>query len=535
MKKHTTAKRMASLLLAVLLMVTMFAGCGGSSDSADSSAPASAAAPAGASAGAPAATADEGFTLRIACGADPVNMDPRKTWVGSGYSINYHVCEPLVFRKYENGETIFYGVLAESWEVVDELTWVFHLRDGVTFHNGEPLTANDVKFTFESMMEEDFITSVITWLTDVDTIEVLDDLTVSIKTLTQTRGFLSSICQLPIVSQKAVEEMGDEDFNITPVGTGPYVCTSYIPNNEIVLDRYDNYWGEPGKAARLIFRIMPESSTRVAALEAGEVDIAENMPTDKMNEINNTPGISVQTTATTRIDFLGFMYQRNEWVDNRSFREAVSLCIDRQMIVDTILNGTTIVCTCHSPKGALGFDETLPPYEYNPERAKEILAEIGYDGSEVTFVAPNGRYAMDSQVGQALADMMMAVGINVKLDVLDWSSFQPKRTEYDMYYLGQTDFTNNPAKHWSSVFTTATNDTGYSNPAFDEIISQADQTMDTDAAVELFHQAVRLINEDFAVCPIFQEPSIIGVSDRVQGLVLRSDEYLVLTDVVLAD
>lgn len=512
MKRKWFARRLA-LLLALALALTSLAACG----------------PGGKTGG-----EDEGLTLRIACGADPVNMDPRKTWVGSGYSINYHIAEPLVFRQYdEAGNVSFYGVLAESWEQPDELTWQFNLRQGVTFHNGEPFTSSDVKFTIESMLEEDFISSVKTWMSDVASIETPDESTVVITTKTPARGFLASICQVPIVSEKAVTEMGDEEFNLQPVGTGPYVCASYTANSEVVLERYDGYWGKAGQADRMIFRIMPESSTRVAALKAGEVDIAENIPTDKVAELNDTEGLSVQTVATTRVDFMGYTIGQNKWIDQKEFRQAISLAIDRQLIVDTILGGTTVTAKSVSPVGSIGYDETLSERPYDPEQAKQLLADIGYDGSVITMGGCNGRYAMDSQVVQAVADMLMAVGINVELTVLDWSSYQPKRLEFDFWYIGQTDFTNDPGQHWSTTFL-AGNDTGYSNPEVDELVAQANATMEEEGARALYQQAARILVDDEASCPLFLEPSIIGVSDKVQGLTLRSDEYLILTDVTLA-
>src|SRR5690606_19518924 len=132
-------------------------------------------------------------------GADPINLDPRLTWVGPGYSINAHVFEPLVFRTERDGRVELVGVLAENIENLDELTWKFTLREGVKFHNGEPLTAEAVKFTLESIMDPDFNTPLKTWLTDVEEVTTEGDLVVYIKTKYPTRGLLSSLAQVPIV------------------------------------------------------------------------------------------------------------------------------------------------------------------------------------------------------------------------------------------------------------------------------------------------------------------------------------------------
>lgn len=472
------------------------------------------------------------FELNVASGADPISLDPRLTWVGSGYSINYHVMEPLVFRQIEGNKVNIYGVLAEKWEQRDNLTWVFYLRQGIKFHNGEPLTAKAVKFTMDSIMDPNFKTPLKTWLTDVEEVTTEGDYTVVIKTKYPTRGLLSSLAQVSIVEPKAVASMGSA-YNTKPVGTGPYKVESYIPNNQVVLERFDEYWGKKGKAKKITFRIMPENSTRLAALQAGEVDIAESLPPDKVAEVESKEGLAVMSTPTLRVDFLTIQHDR-PWLKELKFRQAISYAIDRQSIVDNILGGTTVVASSPSPPGTIGFNEELPPFEYNVEKAKQLLKEIGYNGEPITYGAPSGRYAMDRQINEAVAAMLQSAGINVQLEILDWSSFYPKKDSYDMYYIGQTDFTINPNKHYDSVYYSKTATTFYKNEQVDALLEEAIQTMDDAAAAEIYKKVQQLLVDDMASIPLHYEPSLIGVSKKLSGFKTRLDEYVVLTDAQLA-
>jgi peptide/nickel transport system substrate-binding protein len=480
----------------------------------------------------PAATVGD-FDLFVASGADPVSLDPRKTFVGPGYSINAHAFEALAFRReLEDGTVEVYPVLAESWEQIDPTTLQFTLRQGVKFHNGEDFNADAVVFTITTIQDPDFTTSLKTWTNDIESVEAIDEYTVQIKTPTEIRGLVNSLVQIPIVAPGAAEELG-EAFDREPVGTGPYRIASYEPNSAVVMERFEDYWGDPGQAATITFRILPENATRLAALQAGEVDIAEALPPDKLEEVEADENLSVVSSPTLRVDFLVPHHER-PIMQNRDFREAMSLAIDRQAIVDSLLSGTTEPANSISPPGTIGYDAEAPVYEYDPDRAKELLEASGYNGEEVFMGGPSGRYVMDRQVTEAIAAMLQDVGINIKLEVVEWSAFRAKTAEdaYDLYFIGITDFTLNPVSHWGMFHTGESEDYGsYSNPEMDAIIEEAAKTLDDEAASELFLRGQRLQREEYGAIPLYYEPQLIGVNQRVQGFVPRLDEYVIVRDV----
>lgn len=469
-------------------------------------------------------------TLIVGTGADPTTLDPRKTWSGPGYSINAHIFEPLVFRNIEDGKVSIEGVLAKSFENVDELTWKFTLHEGVTFHNGEALTAESVKFTFESILEPSFNTPLTLWLNNVDEIKTEGDLVLYIKTKTPTRALLSALTQIPIVAPSAVEELGDR-FNVEPVGTGPYKIVEYVANNNVKLTRYEGYWGEPGVSENIEFRIMPENAVRLAALQRGDIHIAENISADKVNEVSNNPKLEMHITETLRVNMFVANYA-NEWMAKQEFRDAISLAIDRQALVDNILGGNTIAGSSVSPPGTIGFDDSLPIPEVNIDKAKELLNEIGYDGTPIKMGGPVGRYAMDQQIVEATAGMLEAAGINIDLETLEFSSYVPKMDElaYDFYYIGVADLTIDPTNHWGGYYYSETAEGGYSNSEVDTLIDEVIRTIDDGQAIELFEKVQNILYEEKPTFPLYYEPHMVGVREGVQNFTPRLDEYIIVRD-----
>ena len=483
----------------------------------------------------PAHAAESDYEISVAAGADPVSLDPRKTWVAQGYSINAHVFEPLVFRKEVNGNVEITPLLAESWKQTTPTTMEIKIRQGVTFHNSELLDAAAVAFTINSIMDPAFVTNLKTWVSDIASVEVKDPATLVITTKYQTRGLLNSLAQVPIVAPKAAQEQGAE-FERRPIGTGPYKIVSYSPSSQVVIEKFDGYWGKPGKPKKITFRIMPENSVRLAALQAGEVQVAENLPPDKMQAIKSNSELGLVFTPTLRVDYL-VLNSRNPLMQNKDFREALSLAINREALVKSLLGNTTKVANSISPPGTIGYDASLPTYEYNLAKAKQLLKESGYKGEPVTMGAPVGRYAMDKQINEAIAGMFKAIGLNVQFEALAWASYNPKynQSAYDIAFIGQTDFTVNPHKHWNSLFYTPMAINKYSNPELDRVIENVRQELDDTKAVELYKQGQKLQRENYGgALPLYYEPQLIGVSAKLQGFQPRLDEYIIVKDVVLA-
>lgn len=473
-------------------------------------------------------------SLSVAVGADPVNLDPRLTWVGPGYSVNAHLFEPLVTRKDDGkGHVEITGLLAESWENRDDKTWVFHLRDGVTFHNGEKFTADAVKFTIETIMGDELATPLRVWTSSIESVEAEDDHTVVIHTLAPARGLLNSLVQMPIVSPKAVQEYGTE-FSRHPVGTGPYEFVDYTPGSVIDMKQYSGYWGKQNGPKTITWRVLPETSARVAAIQSDEVQIAENIPPDQLPVLESNSSINVLTAPTMRVMMMVPMF-KNEWMRNLDFRTGLSLAIDRQSIVDSFLGGTTQVANSVSPPGTVGYDKDLAPYPFDLAEAKRLIKKSGYDGATIKVGAPSGRYQMDAQIGEAIADMFKDAGVNVQFTALPWSEYAGQANKgtdaFDIYFLGQTDFTLYPTGYFSALFHSKLGRNYYDNPEVTAKIDASAALLDDDAAAAAYRDIQEIAYKDLPLLPLYWEPAITATSTKITGFTLRMDEYVVVTDV----
>jgi len=202
--------------------------------------------------------------------------------------------------------------------------------------------------------------------------------------------------------------------------------------------------------------------------------------------------------------------------------------------VDNLLAGTTKIANSISPPGTTGYDATLPPYAYDPERAKAALKKSGYKGQVIKVGGPIGRYAMDKQVTEAIAGMLQEIGLKVEVETLAFASYIAKYNEaaYDLSFIGQTDFTTSPHKHWGPFFYSKTDINKYANPEMDKIIEAASVELDDAKAAELFKQGQALAHKEFGgALPLYYEPQLIGLSAKVEGFAPRLDEYIIVNAV----
>jgi len=272
--------------------------------------------------------------------------------------------------------------LATEWQV-DGTRWVFKLREGVRFHNGDVLDAHAVKFTLERNMDPTTNSPQATRLSAIRGVNVLDDYTLEIITHEPYPALLNILAGQFIVPPRAVQEMG-RDFGLSPVGSGPFRFVQWDMGQQIVLEANDDYWYGRPYIDRLIFRPLQETSTRIAAFLAGEVDVAATIPPDRMNEIRNSPRCSLRANFGTQL-YLGLPTLDGPFA-KREVRQAVNHAIDVDLIIDELLNGTAKRMNGPIFENAIGYDATLPAYPYDPDRARELLHEAGYaDGFETTL------------------------------------------------------------------------------------------------------------------------------------------------------
>ncbi|PLR82532.1 peptide ABC transporter substrate-binding protein [Bacillus canaveralius] len=475
-------------------------------------------------------------TLTIATGSDMVTFDIHDHNNTSTEAIHINLFNYLV-KTAENGE--FAPDLAESWENIDNTTWNFKLREGVKFHNGEDFTAEDVKFTLERVAKDNTLLEYGNYK-QIKEVKIISDYEFSIITETPEPAMLNRLSRLGsgILPSQYIQEEGWETFLEKPVGTGPYKFVEWKKDDRVVLESNPDYFAEKPKWEKLIFRAIPEDSTRVSELLTGGVDIATNIPPTDWNRIKDNEGTALAESPTQRVMMLTLRHDKNYPTSDPKVREAIDLAIDKQAILDNLMEGAGTVTRTRVTPGNNGANESLYNTSlYDPEKAKQLLKEAGYeDGLELTLSAPNGRYLKDKESVELMQAMLSEVGINLKLDLLEWSSFNEKynsKSFEDMFLIGYGNSMFDAALAMDRLlFERAKGETDYNNPEVEKLLNEAMSNMNKEDRIKQYQRAQEIIAEDRPYIFLYQLDSIYGVH---KGLSFkpRLDEMLIADDITL--
>jgi peptide/nickel transport system substrate-binding protein len=407
--------------------------------------------------------------------------------------------------------------LAESWSgSEDGVTYDFVLRNGAKFHNGEPVTAEDVKFSFERYRgaSHDLIKN------RVAEIEIPDPQHVRFKLKAPWPDFLTFYATATgagwIVPKRYVEKVGDDGFKKAPVGAGPYKFVSFTPGVELVLEAFDQYWRKTPNVKRLVFRSIPEETTRLAALQRGEVDIVYSIRGELAEELRRTPGLTLKPVISPAPFWLYFADQwdpKSPWHDER-VRHAANLALDRKAINDAITLGYSKVTNSLIPY-SFDFFWQPPPAVYDPAQAKQLLAEAGFANGFNT-----GEFYCDSSyanVAEAVLDNLQAVGFQVKLRPLERAAFVEgwanKRFK-NLILCGSGAFGNAATR--LAAFIVKGGTYAYGNyPDIDALYQQQAAVLDRKKREAILDNIQQLVYDKAISAPIWQLAFINGVGPRV--------------------
>jgi peptide/nickel transport system substrate-binding protein len=353
-------------------------------------------------------------------GADVTTLDPHLSTFGTDVTASFALFDNLTFRNED--QSVIRPMLATEWKVQDR-RWELKLRPNVRFHNGDPLTSADVKFSIERTYDPSAKTSVATNFATVERIEAPDPLTVVFTTRQPDALLPSRLASYggQILPRSYFERVGPDTFRRQPVGTGPYRFVEWVKDDRLVLERFDGYWGGPANVARVVFRPRPETAPRVSALMAGEADLVTNVPADQIDVVNRSGKARVDGALYNGLHVLA----ANSLVpplDMPLVKQALSLAIDRESIIKTVHRGQGVVPNGLIAQGDFGFDATLPQLEYNPDRAKQRLQAAGYRGEEIVLETTQGYLPGDRQMAEIVDEMWRKIGINSKLEVIEISA-----------------------------------------------------------------------------------------------------------------
>ncbi|ODT72005.1 MAG: hypothetical protein ABS75_05900 [Pelagibacterium sp. SCN 63-23] len=310
--------------------------------------------------------------------------------------------------------------LASEWSHSDDLqTWTFTLRDGATFHDGSPVTPEDVLFTYETA-KNDPTSRLGGYLSTVESVTAEgNDIIFSLNI--PYAPFDRQATLVPIVSKAAYESMGASEYARKPIGSGPYMVESWANGDTITLQRNDSYWGDAGTYQTVVFQPVPDETTRANSVQSGDLDIALLGPSS-VPAVEGSGSAQVVHQQSNRVVYLGFN-AGSPWLEDVNFRKAIDMALDRQLLSDRLLNGAAEPASQLVAKVSFGYTDAIPPTVYNVEEAKALVAASGYDGSAIPLTYPNTGLPQIDQVAQAVAFFLEEAGITVTLDPQEASTF----------------------------------------------------------------------------------------------------------------
>ncbi len=317
-----------------------------------------------------------------------------------------------------------YGpALAESFRQLNPTTWEFKLRRGVKFHNGEPLTAATVKFTYTRVQNNPKNPNQGELVTFQD-IQTVDDHTLRFVTTKFDAVFMLRILKQPIVPMGYIKEKGDDYFGEHPVGTGPYVFKEWVKNDHTTYEANPNYWGGSVPVKTVVFKPVPEYSTRAALLRTGEVDFIDDVLPDQAAALAKETGIKIHSGTTFR-SYMVILRSDRAPLDSKELRQALNYATNKESIVKNIFRGYGVINDGQIlTPGQIGYNPGLKPYPYDPARAKELLSKAGYpNGFQGTFMTPSGQFTLDKEMAEAIAAQLGRVGVRLKVQPVEYSVY----------------------------------------------------------------------------------------------------------------
>jgi peptide/nickel transport system substrate-binding protein len=470
--------------------------------------------------------------VTIVLGSEPISANPYGDSATPVYGMWMHMLEPLVYWNPHTAQNE--PLLAESWRALDEYTWEFKLRQGVRFHDGSELTAEDVVHSY-TRIRDDPESKQRSTLAHVERIEALDKYTVRLTTRVPDVALPFRLNNRVIGSKTAYERYGPGEADKHPVGTGPYMFKEWVQGQRWVVEKNPNYWNPERRATfdEVVFRWIKEPQAAVTALLNGEVDVIPNVPPQLVDRIQASSSAHVAATRGSRLMFLGMNSNYKPW-DNVKVRQAVYHAIDRQALIQGVLGGRAYELNGPIGPGMYAYDPNLQPqYPYDPAAAKRLLAEAGYpNGLDVELQSPNGRYLKDKEISEAIVSMLGQVGIRARLVTPEWSKIWPDiQAGRVPFYLVGRGSVEDPSEYLHQYFRTGvTPRLGFSDPVVDSLLDAEQKEFDPAKRVELLRRAMSRIMEQAAMVFLFQYEDTYGVSNRVQFRP-RGDEYIFAWDI----
>jgi peptide/nickel transport system substrate-binding protein len=473
-------------------------------------------------------------TLVVALISHAPTLDPHMHFERVGILLNINMFDSLLHR---NTKLEFEPSLATAWKPLSDTQWEFKLRKGVRFHNGETMGAEDVKYSFERVLDPAKKSPQYGNIRAIKEVRVVNPDTIHIITDKPFPLLLERLVFFPIVPKKHVETVGDQAFGTTsPVGTGPWKFVEWKRDQLIRLEAFDQHWRGRPAFKHLVFRAIPEIATQIAEIKTGGVDIIRNVSADIVPELKTHPQAYISSTPILRVHYAE-LDMRSAPFDKKLVRQAANYAVDKQTIIQKMMGGLgRQVATTVQPL-AFGFDPEIKPYPYDPKKAKELLAQAGYpNGVDVTF---HSAFIEFRPVFEAICQMLTEVGIRTTPRMWDpgpaWNKFlqaEGKATNgmygsWGNYSVFDADAVLHPLYHtepggWIGKWYARVE-------GLDRLIDEGRSSVDQPKRKRVYSQIQQLIREEAPSIFLWTQYDTLAISKKVQ-YAARGDEWLWLYD-----
>jgi peptide/nickel transport system substrate-binding protein len=467
--------------------------------------------------------------LRIGIGIDPDTLNPLEHTTAVPFNISELIHDTL-FRVDAEGKLV--PLLAEKYSVSkDGLTWTVNLRKGIQFSDGSPLNAHALKAHFDALLNPKLRVPLRFIWGSLKETNVIDDLSIQLPLKAPFAPFdqtLALVCPQP---QKVLEQYDADKMRQSPIGAGPFKIVQWVKGERIVLVPNEKYWGKRPTVDRLVYQIIPDTTTRITMLRAGQIDIAYSPTPADIQSLETDSKIKVDRPLSPRIIFVGMNCQKGYLRDKR-VRQAFNYGVDKNAIARKIM--FNVVKPLDAPMSPIlfGHNPMENRFEYDPAKAKALLKEAGFPkDAAVKMITPTGRYTYDKQVTEAIQAYLMDIGVNLEVRTYDWPTYMAmvtkphEQSELELFLFGwgppylDADFALfmyfssyvQPPKGLGSCF--------YTNPEFDKTTAMARQVLDQVKRRTLYKEAATMLWEDAPAIWLYVEPYSIAYRSDIRGLV----------------